>query len=322
MATPQFDDDDPAPRLRWIRDHLDELAAMPPPGHGSTVDRWRLLVELGTTDGSLVRLAEGHLDALAILAELGRPAGPGGGMYGVWAARPERLRANRDGRGWFLTGEKPWCSGAGGLDRALLTATDPDGRRRVFDVAVAGLRFADDWRPAGMRASDSRTACVELAVGPEAAVEPVDGYVGRPGFWHGGIGVAACWHGIARHVGGDLSAQAAASDDPFTRAAAGRATASLAASTALLAAAAHQIDANPDDVTAARRRASTVRVAVEQSSRLVLEISLAAQGATALCFDERHARAVSDLAVYLGQLHPGHDASTVEPNTDDGWWSG
>jgi alkylation response protein AidB-like acyl-CoA dehydrogenase len=320
VARPQFDDDDPAPRLAWIRDHLAELARVPLPGRGSTVERWRLLADLGSTDGTLARLAEGHLDAVAILAELGRPAELDEDLYGVWAARPERLRAAPDGRGWVLTGDKPWCSGADGLDRALLTATDPDGRGRLFDVAVTGLRFADDWRPAGMRASDSRTACVELAVGPDAEIGPVDSYVDRPGFWHGGAGVAACWHGLARHVGDDLCAQAAGGEDPFTRAAAGRATAALAASTALLGAAARQIDARPDDVAAARRRASTVRVAVEQAARLVLETSLAAQGASALCFDEQHARAVSDLAVYLGQLHPGHDASTVEPDAD-GWWS-
>jgi alkylation response protein AidB-like acyl-CoA dehydrogenase len=239
----------------------------------------------------------------------------------VWAARPEQLRVRPDGRGWRLSGRKPWCSGGAAIDRALVTATDPDGAVRLFDIDVAPLRFADDWSPIGMRASDSRTACMDIGVERDDQVGEPGAYVDRPGFWHGGVGVAACWHGIARRLGCDLAGHAAGRDDPHASAASGGAVASLAAAAALLAAAGRQIDEQPADRVAARRRAHVVRVAVEQSSRDVLQRSIVAQGASALSFDVAHGRAVSDLTVYLGQLHHGHDAAGVEVDPSVDWWS-
>ena len=245
------------------------------------------------------------------------------GPSSVASGRRDRSSSTRSptAPGGGLVGVKPWCSGAASIDRALVTATDPDGDVRLFDVAVSELRFADDWRPIGMRASDSRTACVDVHVARDAQIGGAGSYVGRPGFWHGGGGVAACWHGIARRIGNDLAEHAARRDDLYSRAASGRATASLAAASALLAAAARQIDEHPADVVAARRRAELVRVAVEQSCRLVLDASVVAQGATALSFDQRHGRAVSDLTVYLGQLHHGHDEAVVQAHPGDDWWS-
>ena len=316
-----FDDDDPATRIAWLRQRLTSLGRIPAPGLGLTVQRLRALADLGAADGSLARLAEGHLDALAILDELGADAAPADALRAVWAARPEQLRARPDGTGWRLSGRKPWCSGGAAIDRALVTATDPDGAVRLFDVDVAPLRFADDWSPIGMRASDSRTACMDVRVEREHQIGPPGAYVDRPGFWHGGIGVAACWHGIARRIGNDLARHAAQRDDPYASAASGGAVASLAAASALLAAAGRQIDEQPADRVAGRRRASVVRVAVQQSSCDVLQRSIVAQGASAISFDVSHGRAVSDLTVYLGQLHHGHDAAGVEAESSDDWWS-
>jgi hypothetical protein len=316
-----FDDDDPAARLAWLRAHLSSLRHVPSPGSGSSVQRLQALTRLAAIDASLGRLGEGHLDALAILDELGGWAGDGSWVRAVWAAQPAALRARRVGHDWELVGEKMWCSGADGIDRALMTATDPDGAVRLFDVDVRELRFADDWHPLGMRASDSRTACVDVRVSGEAQIGPPGAYVGRAGFWHGGVGVAACWQGIAERLVGDLAAHAAGRDDPYATAARGSAIASHAAATALLAAAARQIDERPLDQAAARRRAHVVRVAVEWSCRHILERSTVAQGATPLAFDGRHGRAVADLTVYLAQLHHGHDATAVELDPSDDWWS-
>ena len=44
---------------------------LPLPGGGRTRERWAVLADLAGEDLSLARLAEGHADALAILAELG-----------------------------------------------------------------------------------------------------------------------------------------------------------------------------------------------------------------------------------------------------------
>ncbi len=57
---------------------------LPLPGGGRTRQRWAILAQLGEEDLSLARLAEGHTDALAILAELGAlTAPPAGSRWGV-----------------------------------------------------------------------------------------------------------------------------------------------------------------------------------------------------------------------------------------------
>lgn len=314
------DGDQVSLRLQWIRDNLAVLGQVPLPGAGRTGQRLRALAHLAGADGSLSRLAEGHLDALAIRDELGAGPPDDGEVWAVWAAQPGLLAAEPRAGGWRLCGQKPWCSGADGVDRALVTATDPEGGVRLFQVAVTSFRFADDWRAVGMRASDSRTGSLDVAVEAGAELGPVGGYVGRSGFWHGGVGVAACWHGLADRLAADLAAFAG-QGDPYARESAGRAAAAVASSAALLAAAARQIDGFPDDVLRARHRAQLVRVAVAGSAEVVLDTSVRAQGAGALCFDPVHARAVTDLMVYLRQLHHGRDAAAVEVPVADDWWS-
>src|ERR1700729_1767480 len=86
---------------------------LPLPGGGRTRERWAVLADLAGQDLSLARLAEGHTDALAILAELGAGPPPAGPRWGVWAAQPPGpgLTARRTGDGWRLDGTKQYCSG-------------------------------------------------------------------------------------------------------------------------------------------------------------------------------------------------------------------
>jgi len=319
------DDENASCRVAWIRAHMDELAAVPAPGSGGTVARFQALASLTAIDGSLGRLAEGHLDALAIRRELSTEVLEPPAVWAVWAAHPAKTRAARTTSGWHLSGAKPWCSGAELIDKALVTAVDDEGAARLFVVDVDRLSFADNWRPLGMRATASCTADLEVDVQLANELGPPEGYVRRPGFWHGGIGVAACWHGLASRVALDLVEAARDGDDPYRRTAAGLAVTELVKSRTLLAAAGRWIDDNPLDEDGARHLAGLVRVAVEASSRRIVEGSVTAQGAGALCFDPAHARAIADLTVYLRQLHPGHDPAAIdlsrpaEAGLD--WWS-
>src|ERR1700734_4029039 len=60
---------------------------VPLPGGGNTWQRFEILSHWAGRDLSLGRLAEGHADALAILAEAGRGPADQDATYGVWAAR-------------------------------------------------------------------------------------------------------------------------------------------------------------------------------------------------------------------------------------------
>lgn len=294
--------------IERARSALPELDRLPLPGGGRTLDRWAALAALGREDLSVARLAEGHADARAILCELGHDVPTG--LLGVWAAQPDRVRAMPDDGRWVLRGEKGWCSGSLALDRALVTATAPDGPR-LFLVRPALLDVvAGSWVPLGMEATRSDTLVLDdVPVGADDAVGDPGAYVARPGFGHGGCGVAACWWGGADAVVEGLRRAAAAPDpDPDVLTALGRATAALDAGWAVLAAAAHAIDAEPGDVGLADRLALTTRLGVAELARTALDAAVQALGASGLCHDPEHAARVADLTVYLSQLHGGRSA--------------
>ena len=130
-----------------------ELAPrVPPPSGGRTIERWEVLASLGAGDLSVARIAEAHLDALAILAESGPGSVTDRGVWGVYAAEGPgmRLDATPGLDGWQLTGRKPWCSGADVNDRALVTA-HVDGGRRLFaiDLRSSTVSGGDDFGSRG-----------------------------------------------------------------------------------------------------------------------------------------------------------------------------
>ena len=127
---------------------------------------WSELIEdllaLGRTDIPLSRLAEGHVDALRIIAQAGAEATPGA-LYGVWASRSQQtgIRASQPatGDGLRLDGTLRFASGAGLLDRALVPVWLDDGALCSWTCRSTGCRWTPAsgapwrWRPA------ARTSC-------------------------------------------------------------------------------------------------------------------------------------------------------------------
>jgi hypothetical protein len=281
---------------------------LPLPGSGRTRERWAAFADLAAEDLSVARLGEGHADALAILAELGGPPPRPGTRWGVWAAHPPgpAVEASPGGggrRGWRLRGTKRYCSGARWCTDALVTAAAGDGMR-LFAVPVRDLTpIQGTWPATGMAGSDT------LDVGFDGvAAEPVGppgAYPGRPGFAHGGAGVAACWYGGARAVGGTLLAAASQRDvGPHALAHLGSVDIALRAVRDALDRAAGEIDADPQDSEGAGHvRALRVRALADAVATEVIERVGRALGAGPLCLDESHSRRVADLTVYVRQHH-------------------
>ena len=199
---------------------------LPLPGAGDTWRRFEALADVSAEDLSAGRLAEGHADALAILAEAGRGPAVEGATYGVWAARRPSggMTARRVGAGWELHGVQEFCSGANLLDRALVAADGPEGQL-LFDLSVAEsvvTRHAGSWPAVGMAASDSMTLTISGAVGERDRVGGPGFYTGRRGFWLGAVGVAACWFGGARGLVDGLVATLRSDPGPHAAAALGR----------------------------------------------------------------------------------------------------
>ncbi|MGQ2936902.1 MAG: hypothetical protein ACT6RK_22670, partial [Sphingopyxis sp.] len=165
--------------------------------------RWQLLCAVAEHDLSLAKLYEGHLDALAVLAEVapGTPR-PVGSTWGMWASEAPGGRTRFEACAADevrLNGRKAWCSGAARLSHGVLTAWSADGTKpQLVRVAMAqpGVCVSDAaWQAVGMAASASGDITFQDAVGHR--VGDAGAYLQRPGFWQGGAGIAACWHGGA-----------------------------------------------------------------------------------------------------------------------------
>ncbi|WP_299531556.1 acyl-CoA dehydrogenase [uncultured Streptomyces sp.] len=286
----------------------------PLPGAGSTAARFDALSRVAEQDVCVARLVEGHVDAVAILAELDGPPPAPGSRWGVWAAEPpgEGLTFARSGGSWSVTGLKRYCSGAHSCTHALVTA-EAEGERRLFAVAVDGpsvTPVAGTWQAVGMAGSD--TPDVRFRATPAVPVGAPGAYVHRPGFEHGGVGVAACWYGGAVGVARALRAAAARRPEPHTDAHLGSVDMLLHAASAVLTEAAGEIDRDPlDKEEGARLRAMRVRAFVEHVCDEVLRHVGRATGAGPLCHDPRHARAAADLAVYVRQHHAERDLAAL-----------
>lgn len=286
---------------------------LPLPGSGRTRERWAVLAELAEADLSLARLAEGHTDAVAILAELGAPPVRPGSRWGVWAAQPPGpgLAASQSRAGWRVDGVKQYCSGAHSCTDALVTADAPDGTR-LFAVSTGGLSpVPGSWPAVGMAASD--TLDIEFVNVTATPVGEASAYIDRPGFAHGGAGVAACWYGGARGVGKTLLAAAAERDlGPHALAHLGAVDIALHTAGTMLDAAAAAIDADPGDhENSGHLRTLRVRAFIETTATEVIQRVGRALGAGPLCHDEAHARRVADLTVYLRQHHAERDLARL-----------
>ncbi len=295
------------------------LLDLPLPACGRTRQRWQSLAAVTQADVVLGRLVEAHTDARAILAELehdhAAPLGEGA-LLGVWASASGRtgLEATGDATGgWRLDGYLRFCSGATVLDGALVTAQRPGGAGLfLLPLGTPGVTpVPGTWPAIGMADSASVDVRVDSVRLPAStAVGEPGAYLGRPGFWIGGAGVAAAWTGGARGVVGDLTvALGRAEPSPHQLAHLGAAAAALEGTEAALSAAAGAIDAAPS--ADHRPRAFRVRHLAERTVSEVLERSGRATGAVPLCLDREHARRVADLGVYVRQQHAERDLERI-----------
>lgn len=301
--------------IRGFRDLAERAGEVPRPGWGATRARLDHLRVLAVRSLPLARLAEGHLDALAILDEAGRDAPPGA-LLGVWAAEPAGrfVEFHRQADGWRLRGSKPFASGAGVLTHALVTGrAGSDRMLALVDLAAGGVTVVPGfWRGLGMRDALTGEVVFDLAVDDAAMVGPPGFYLGRPGFWHGAVGVAACWAGGMQALRAVMARQIVGAPSPHGLAHLGQVDALVWTAMALLDGAARAIDADPGDRGGdAARLALRVRNSVAAAGHEVLTRCTKALGAVPLATDDDLPQRMADLQVYLAQHHAEHDAEAL-----------
>ena len=183
-----------------------------------------MLRSVAAADTGVARILDGHLNAVERLrvhapsdlrdAELAAIAS-GGRRAGVWGADPvpgegEPARVAGDA----LHGTKTFCSGAGGLERAIVLArTDgADAPVAAWVDLTAPETIAIDrlwFRGAGMRSSASHRVTFDRT--PVLAVlGPPGALVAQPWFARDALRTAATWAGAADAAVGDALARLAA----------------------------------------------------------------------------------------------------------------
>ena len=287
------------------------LDQLPLPGIGRTLDRFQSLAAVGGHDLGLCKLYEGHTDALAIMAQLGAtPAAAS--TWGMWAAEPPdaRLRVAGQGNRVTLHGRKAWCSAAAVLSHALLTAWDEQDRQQLVAVALdqPGVTLSDQgWQAVGMAATGSIDVLFDGAEG--LAVGNPGDYLQRPGFWQGGVGIAACWYGAAQSLAERLRRHCSQREEPHALAHLGAVDSALHGAATVLRCSAIAIDAAP--LNDAERLARRVRAVVEDAAEQVLRHVGHALGAGPYCKDPQFARLSADLPVFLRQSHAERDLAAL-----------
>lgn len=290
--------------------HLDRL---PLPGKGQTWARWHALAQVSGRDLRLGRLFESHSDALAILAELGEPEPDDETRWGVWCAECHEQRVlawPEQGRTLRLNGTRSGCAGALHLTHALIGARTLAGERILASVALEqpGVVIDGTAWPARPRSS-AHAATVHFENVAATLVGAHGQYLNRPGFSHGGAGVAACWYGAASAIANYMRDHLPQPCDGCRSTQLGLVDAHLDAALGVLRECAQRIDAQPGE--AGLRESLYVRLVVEEVARKVISVASRALGSKPLCTDPWYARMMTDLPVYVRQTHAECDLARM-----------
>jgi alkylation response protein AidB-like acyl-CoA dehydrogenase len=277
---------------------------VPLPGCGHTSLRHQILFDVGREDLSLARIIEAHWDALAILAEAAHTPDPSA-IYAVWAAEAPGKSLRIDDLA--ISGSKPFCSGAGIVDRALVTVKQP--AEYLIDVDLRHRNQTLLFDDTGWKTFAFAETHTSLATFASVLVGPPGFYLHRPGFWHGALGPAACWAGGA--AGLFDWAQHQSRSDPHTLAHLGAMRAAVWSMQAALRVAGREIDATWTDLPAAHSRALIVRHLIEQSCTDVMRRLARAYGPHPLAMDEAISKRFHELDLYVRQSHAERDLESL-----------
>jgi len=162
---------------------------------------------LGRTSLPLGRLYEGHVSAIGLVMRHGTPsqreaaaeAAHTGCLFGGWGCEAPLVSLRLESG--VLRGGKVLCSGAGLVERALVTARcGGEGQQQMVLVSIPKHTHRADlgtWTPTGMRASATGSVNLdEMAVGPELLIGKPDAHRGMAEY---AIGM---WRPLAVQLGG------------------------------------------------------------------------------------------------------------------------
>lgn len=282
--------------------------------HKNGYTRLDKLFETAREDLSLAKLAEAHWDALSILAEGGRKTDKNK-LYGVWASEipGKPLEVTTKGKYCVLNGTKMFCSGAGLIDRTLITAgknsilIDLDLRERSSKEIQIDSTI---WQTRAFKATQtSRVTFNKTTFNTSDIIGKPGWYLKRVGFWHGALGPAACWGGGAA---GLLDyAFSVQRSDSHTLAHLAAMDANIWAIKSLLQTAASEIINAPQTYLSAQQLALKTRHLIEQLCTDTLRRFARSYGPFPLACNNHISRQYQELDLFLRQNHGERDLEKI-----------
>ena len=284
----------------------------------------QLLSIIGRGNLSVGRLYEGHVNALQLAHRFGTEEQQsrfaqdtrGGRLFAVWntqAGDGIKLEPLPHG-GARLHGSKTFCSGAGEVQRPLITGAWQDsspqsGGWQMLIVPMEAAQVEIDrsfWQPLGMRASCSyKVDFSGVEVGPEWLVGASGDYYRQPAFSGGAIRFCAVQLGGAQALLAatlDYLRELKRTSDAFQQARVGLMVAKIESCEAVLERAARLWDSSPEAAQMVAY-AALCRLVTEETCNEVLELSERSVGARGLLRPHPIERIGRDLTLYLKQPH-------------------
>jgi alkylation response protein AidB-like acyl-CoA dehydrogenase len=285
-----------------------------------------VLRTIGYGDLSTGRIYEGHVNALQLAQSFATPeqyerwsadARDHGMIFAVWNTEAgDGVRLVPVPGGMRLEGSKTFASGAGHLQRPIITGALPDGSRQMCVVPMERVDVTIDrswWNPLGMRASISHR------IDFTGAVIERDDLLGAPGDYHrqpwfgaGAIRFAAVQLGGAEALldaTRDVLRSLGRTGDPYQQARIGEAALRVESGRHWLNGAADHVRLGPDaDGAVCTERslayANMMRTAIEAICLDVTGLAVRSAGARVLVQPHPVERIIRDLTVYLRQPAP------------------
>ncbi|HEY4451585.1 MAG TPA: hypothetical protein VGN13_08325 [Solirubrobacteraceae bacterium] len=274
-----------------------------------------LIRAVAAADGSTARILDGHFNGVERLALCAPPGlrerelqdiARGALLLGVWGAdpvggegAPARIERAKDGA-LLLGGVKTFCSGAGGVQRALVVARGPDddARRLAYVDTRVGLEIDRDWyRGSGLRCSESHlvrfhdTPVLAILGGPDELLR-------EPYFSRDGVRTAATWAGLADRILREAACAPAARGDELRLHALGKMRVARGTIDRWLEHAGARLRHGAEAPDAL---AGECRVAIAQAARAISAEGARVGGARALAAGGALDRARRDLDIFLLQ---------------------
>lgn len=300
-----------------------------------------VLRAIGGADLSLGRVYEGHVNAVQLIATYGDTEQrqtldadvEAGRTFGVWNTEPVPGLAiqQADETRWTLDGAKSFATGAGHLDRILVTARDEACGKQLVLVPIAGETARADnagWRVRGMRGTCSGGFDFSgMAVGREGLIGSPNDYEREPRFSAGAWRFTAVQLGaveaLVRHLRDHLVSTGKA-DDPIQRARFAACLTDTRSAGLWVRRAAHLAETQAPE---AIPFVLMTRGVVEEAGLKTMEAAARSVGTASFFAKSRIDRITRDLGLYLRQPVPDQArdraaAAWLEDDCwgDDRWW--